>query len=146
MLFVSDCAQGARNVPLCLAVERVPVSDMVASGKVETVAGMFQIAQWLPYWSMPASMSVVSRKVMANDIVPAGASIHSRSGLTPFPRPPTVLPDSAGVSWQVYFESKCAPSARCMLVSEKLLPELPPPPLAPAAPPWPPVPFEPPPA
>src|SRR5450631_223169 len=103
---ISDCAQGARNVPLCLALARVPLNVVVPSGRLITVAGMFQRAQWLPKLSILASMSVVSRKVMAKDMVPAGAFIHSRSGLMPFPSPPTDFPDRGGLSWQVYFALK----------------------------------------
>src|SRR5205814_464892 len=108
---ISDCAQGARNVPLCLALARVPLNVVVPSGNDITVAGTFQMAQWFPYWSMPALMRVVSRKVMAKDIVPAGTFVHSRSGLMPFPSPPTAFPDSGGLSWQVNFEENFALSA-----------------------------------
>src|SRR6516162_8111387 len=108
---ISDCAHGAKNVPLCLAFMRLPLSVVVPSGSVITVAGMFHMAQWLPKLSMPALISVVSKKVMAKDMVPAGAFIHSRSGLMPFPRPPTDFPDRGGLSWQVYLLANFAPSA-----------------------------------
>src|SRR3569623_1266903 len=62
-------------------------------------------------------MRVVSRKVIANDIVPAGAPDQTSSGFTPFPSPPTVLPDNGGLSWHVYLESKCALSASMVLVN-----------------------------
>src|SRR5450755_2466088 len=109
MLFISDCAQGARNVPLCFAALRSPLNVPVRpSGRDIVVAGMFQMAQCSPNGMLlpPALMSVVSKKVMAKDMVPAGAFIHSRSGLMPFPRPPTDFPDRGGLSWQVNFELK----------------------------------------
>src|SRR5436305_13959635 len=112
MLFITDCAQGARNFPLCLAVARSPVNVIPrASGNMLTLLvlgshGMFQMAQCCPNWL--SSPSVVSMKVIASDLVPAGTPAQSSSGLTPPPRAPPL---------QVYLPSNLAPSTRDGLVS-----------------------------
>src|SRR5262245_13826034 len=83
MPFISDCAQGGKNGPLCFAIARSPLSVMVPEGNFITLAGMFQMAQCCP--SGLVSPSVVSMNVIANDIVPLGAPDQSSSGLGALP-------------------------------------------------------------